>query len=176
MPHLEFLSFYQVIEFYFPRYTQEASVKAIATIVKDPAFSPHRTEQIMRVVTALSSRRAPRAGDERSQLRTTLLACVDHDEFIAFLSARSYLVDHLRLKNPKLSEINPRVGTSDFLERLSDRIYEIRCRIVHSKDNTVDQAMIVPHSAEARLIASDSEILEYLAQRVLIHSSQSLEV
>ena len=108
-------------------------------------------------------------------MRTTLDACVNQDELFRFIKERPHLIEHLKTKNSRLSDINPRFGTSDFYEKLCERLYDIRCRIVHSKEDAGGgQAMIAPHSPEARLISGDSQIMEYLAQRVLIHSAQSL--
>jgi hypothetical protein len=38
MPLLQFLAFYQVIEFYFPTYSQAEAHRKLKAILKDPPF------------------------------------------------------------------------------------------------------------------------------------------
>jgi hypothetical protein len=53
MPLLEFLAYYQAIEFFFPRYSETALRGRIETLVKDPRFSPHNARDVGRLVDVL---------------------------------------------------------------------------------------------------------------------------
>jgi len=72
MPLLQYLAFYQVIEYYYPTYSQEEAKRKIRTILKDPTFRTDRDGDIGKVLTAVSGH-GRGFGDERSQLRATIM-------------------------------------------------------------------------------------------------------
>jgi hypothetical protein len=61
---------------------------------------------------------------------------------------------------------------------VADRVYEIRCKIVHTKTDARDATfeLLLPFSAEAEQLSHDIELVQYLANRVLISSSTSLNI
>jgi hypothetical protein len=71
MPLLQFLAYYQVIEFYFPTYYRAEAKRKIRRILKDPTFRADRDADIGRVLSSLTSGRST-IGDERSMMRATM--------------------------------------------------------------------------------------------------------
>jgi hypothetical protein len=61
----------------------------------------------------------------------------------------------------------------DVRNDVADRIYDIRCKIVHTKDDSKggDLEMILPFSAEADLILYDIDLVQFIAKSVLISAS-----
>lgn len=59
---------------------------------------------------------------------------------------------------------------------MSQRIYEIRCRIVHTKAGEHDVDLLLPFSAEARILAFDLELLEFIVRTALIAGSRPLRL
>jgi hypothetical protein len=55
MPLLQFLAYYQVVEFYFPVYVQAEIRRRLKNILKDPAFTPHSDSQLSRLTGLFSS-------------------------------------------------------------------------------------------------------------------------
>jgi len=41
MPLLQFLGFYQVVEFYYPMYSEQDAIQRVKIILKDPRFDAH---------------------------------------------------------------------------------------------------------------------------------------
>jgi hypothetical protein len=61
----------------------------------------------------------------------------------------------------------------DVRDDVAARIYDIRCKIVHTKDDEhqLGHGMILPFSEEADELELDNVLLEFVAQKVLISSS-----
>ena len=62
MPLLQFLAFYQVLEFYFPIYSRAEAQRRLKTILKDPSFRGDRDTDIARLLSAIHINRT---GDVR---------------------------------------------------------------------------------------------------------------
>ncbi|WP_137279097.1 hypothetical protein [Pseudomonas rhizoryzae] len=180
MPLLQFLAFYQVIEFYFPIYSQSEAQRKLKTILKDPTFRGDRDTDIARLLAAIHVSRSGAFGDERSQLRATLMECSDSDglrffmesdpdrkEFF-FSKAKSSTYHKIPLANPNL----------DIRNDVADRIYDIRCKIVHMKSDSRDGnvELLLPFTPEAEQLAFDIDIVQHLAQLVLIAGSTSFNI
>jgi hypothetical protein len=175
MPLLQFLAFYQAIEFYFPTYSKAEAQRKLKAILKDPIFRGDRDADIGRLLAAIYISRSGAYGDERAQLRATLLECVDANALREFLqsdpqkkqfysakaSTQSYHT--IPLSNPTL----------DLRNDVADRIYDIRCKIVHTKNDSKDGEveLLLPFSPEAQGLVQDIELVKYLSQSVLIAGS-----
>lgn len=137
MPLLQFLAFYQVIEFYFFSYSQEEARRKIRGILKDPTFRLDRDSDIARLLSSVNVK-GRGFGDERSQLRATLNSCLTPEELRAFLTeneARKEFFTNKQkgLTNHKLALNNVE---ADLRNDVADLIYDIRCKIVHTKGDS----------------------------------------
>lgn len=177
MPLLQFLAFYQAVEFYFPTYARAEAQRRLKTILKDPTFRGDRDTDVGRLLTTISVNRGGGFGDEREQLRATLKECVDAEGLRAFFESnverRQYYEkgrDQPFHKIP-LSNVN-----ADLNGEVAERIYEIRCKIVHSKNESRDGGLdlLLPYSSEAQRLFFDVELMQFLAQAVLITASTPL--
>jgi hypothetical protein len=85
MPLLEYLAYYQSIEFYFPRYSAEEVRRRVEGIVKDPRFNPHLDRDIGRLVEVVQGKGGRTYGSELDQLKATLQSCVEPEEIREFV-------------------------------------------------------------------------------------------
>jgi hypothetical protein len=175
MPLLQFLAFYQVIEFYFPTYSQAEAQRKLRAILKDPTFRGDRDADIGKLLSAIYVSKSGSFGDERSQLRATLAECADPVALREFFEAsperrefyvgkgKGHLYHKLPLSNP----------SADLRNDVADRIYDIRCKIVHTKNDARDGEieLLLPFSKEAAQLSFDIELMHYLSQLVLIAGS-----
>ncbi|HTG35632.1 MAG TPA: hypothetical protein VLB76_22145 [Thermoanaerobaculia bacterium] len=178
MPLLQFLAFYQVIEFYFPIYSQSEAHRKLKAILKDPTFRGDRDTDIARLLAAIHISRSGTFGDERSQLRATLMECIDSDALRDFLEVDAgrkefFLNKAKSLPYKKISLASP---TADLRSDVADRVYDIRCKIVHTKADSKDGSveLLLPFSPEAEQLSFDIELVQRLAQLVLIAGSTPL--
>ena len=62
------------------------------------------------------------------------------------------------------------------MTEVSERIYEIRCRIVHSKASEGDFDVLLPYSSGIKKLNFDLELIEFISRKVLIASSRPLNL
>lgn len=174
LPLLRFLALYQCIEYFFPTYSESEAKRRIGIILKDPAFRSDRDSDIARILIAIKTNRSG-FGNEKSQLKSVVNACVDPDELRLFIKSNVDLTDHFGGKTKKFGfhKIPLENQLIDIRSDIAERIYDIRCKIVHTKDDDYPdgKGMILPFSDEAESLELDNLLLEFVAQRVLITSS-----
>lgn len=179
MPLLQFLAFYQCIEFFFPQFSRLQTIAKIKNVLKDPAFDGAKDSDINIIVNATLEGRRGSLLDERKQLRATLEQCVDAVALLDFLNEteqrKAYYGTHFK----KISD--KRISLSEdgvVVEQTCERIYDIRCKVVHTKnlDGGEGDEMILPFSREADLLMDDVDLIKFLARKVLVASSVPFRV
>jgi hypothetical protein len=174
MPLLQFLAFYQVVEFYFPIYSEAEAQRKLKAILKDPTFRGDRDADIGKLLSAIHVSRSGGFGDERSQLRATLAECVDADALRTFFESDADRREFYTGKGKSHSYHRIPLGSpgTDLRTDVADRIYDIRCKIVHTKNDSRDQLdLLLPFSKEAEQLSHDIELVQYVAQSVLVAGS-----
>jgi hypothetical protein len=178
MPLLRYLAFYQSIEFYFPRYSQTEVRKRISAILKQPTFRLYRDDDVDRLISVIQLGRSGGLGSERSQLRAVVNECVGADEMRKYLTGTKDREEHFSGKGPKSKYYKIPIASknADVRNDVADRIYDIRCKIVHTKndDSDSDFPMILPFSDDADHLLHDIDLVEYVARSVLVFSSEEL--
>jgi hypothetical protein len=178
MPLLEYLAYYQSIEYYFPRYSAEEVRRRVERIVKDPRFNPHLDRDVGRLVEVVQGKGGRTYGSELEQLKATLRSCVEQEEIREFLQADEQREEFFRERRGPLT---PRTLTvadrdTDLRDATASRIYDLRCRIVHTKDEPEAGGLerLLPNSPEVQLLGQDLALLRLLAVRVIVASSREL--
>ena len=175
LPLLEFLAYYQAIEFFFPAFAHAEVSVSLRTELLNPRFNPNSDADISRLI-ALSAPAVKAGIGEREQLRATLRAATTLEglrEAIARIETRE--VSPLTVKSKKLKGVTAlQVDRDDLREQLADRVYTIRCRIVHAKQDggTQGEELLLPASDETAFLWADVEILRYVAQQAIFSQSQ----
>lgn len=178
MPLLQFLAFYQSIEFFFPRFSQIELRKKLATILKNPTFRPDHDDEVDRIISMVRAGRNGGLGDERSQLRAVINQCISAEEMRDFLQddpdqASPYSGKGGKLRYHRLPLSNK---TLDLRDDVASRIYDIRCKIVHTKNDMRDTELeiLLPFSDDAELLMHDIDLVHFVSKSVLIAASMSL--
>jgi hypothetical protein len=169
-PISQFLAFYQCVEYFFPRYSRQATIEKVKNLLKEPVFDETQDKDLSRLVDLATD--AQRNFDERSQLRATVQACVEEGTLRDFICENESRMAFFE-KDYKIISREKLELSNGLLESVSKRIYDIRCKVVHTKN--VDRGnvteMILPGSKEADALRDDIEVLQFIAQRVLVVSS-----
>lgn len=179
MPLLRYLAFYQAIEFYFPLYSRADAARRVRNLLKNPGFNVNREHDIGRLLAIVQAGANKSFGDERSQLKATLRECLDAEGLQQFISDDADRLESLSSKNSELSRVRLNLdGNDDIREQVAERIYDIRCKIVHSKAISAEPEvkLLLPFSREAESMGHDVALIEYVAQQVLVASSSPLTV
>lgn len=179
MPLLQFLAYYQSIEYYFPTYSKAEAQRRIRGILKDPTFRPEREGDIGRILTAVQVGGSG-FGDERSQIKATLQECLDPDRLREFLTRDEQIKEFYVGKASSQSghKIPINSPTVDLRGDVAERIYDIRCKIVHTKSGNRDGELeiLLAFSREAQSLQFDIELIQYVAREVLIAASSQLRI
>ena len=178
MPLLQYLAFYQCIEFYFPRYSQLEARKRVSSLLKRPTFRPNRDDDLDAVISAVQLARSGGFGSERNQLRSVINECISAEEVRDYLQSDKERFEHFsgKAKN-KFHKVPITNKLADLRNDVADRIYDIRCKIVHTKNDESedDLKMILPFSEDADYLIQDVELVEFVSRSVLSSSSSDLE-
>lgn len=180
MPLLQFLAFYQSIEYFFPLYSQEEAKRKIRNILKDESFRTEKDSDIVKILTAIKSNSSNTFGDERSQLRATLLECIDPAELRSFLIETEERKEFFSKATKGITKHKIPINneTLDLRNDIAERLYDIRCKIVHTKADGKETEIdiLLPFSKEAELLYNDIELINFLAKRIIIASSVPLNI
>lgn len=180
MPIFQYLAFYQSIEYYFPIYSSLDAKQKIQNLIKDPRFNPNKDSDISRIISTIKiSGGGKTFGNEREQLRATINSCTDSIELRNFLQLDEKRFEFYAKNNGKdiaKQKISIESDVADLISEVSERIYEIRCRIVHSKQSEGNFEVLLPYSAEVKKINYDIELIEFITRKVLISSSRPINL
>ncbi len=177
MPLMRFLANYQVLEFYFPVYSEIEAQRTLRNVLKDPTFDPTRDADVSRLLSAIKVGAKGRTyGNESEQLEATIRHCVTADDLRSFLISedearyRFYTTDDAK---KVVGETLPvRKKSDDHRGAVAKRIYAIRNRIVHTKGSFEEREPLLPFDPETRHLRHDIELVEFLARKVLVASSR----
>jgi hypothetical protein len=179
MPLLQFLAFYQCIEFFFPQYSRQETIAKIKNVLKDPAFDGTKDSSINVILNATMEGRRGSLLEERKQLGATMKQCVDAAALRDFLNETEERKRYYGSDYKKISD--KRIVLSDdsgVVDQTAEHIYDIRCKVVHTKnlEGGEGDEMILPFSKEVDLLMDDVELIKFLARKVLIASSTPLGI
>ncbi|MFI5728533.1 hypothetical protein ACIA49_00315 [Kribbella sp. NPDC051587] len=174
LPLLEFLAYYQVLEFYFSHHIRRQSIIALREELKDPRFRSDSDDDLSRILRIASNDSGTR-NNEEEQLQAALRGTVSKENLLSFISSQDSILDSLTGKRilDGVPQLNLQDKGSDVRDQLARRIYAIRCRVVHSKaDGGARRSVpLLPFSQEAGRLDGDIQVLRFLAQKAIIAGS-----
>lgn len=171
LPLLQFLAYYQVLEYFFPVYGRAELVQRFRREFRDPRFNPANDRDVARLVQILAGS-GKGYMPESSQLEATIKHCVDENALMEFLTETTNRSDFFtgkqELKGAK--SLNFDTKAPSIITQVAARIYQIRCRIVHSKEDggAAGVEMLLPLGPESRSLFQDISLVRFIAQKVLI--------
>lgn len=175
-PLLSYLTYYQILEFYMPVYARAELLRQFKLILKDPTLDPDDDVGVSRILGAAVD--AGRDESERSQLRSTIQACVTDADLSRFLSQEGSSVEPLFSKSTiaEVRHLNSKDRSLPMIAQVAERVYDIRCRIVHAKDSASSgkPKPLFPSNPEAKRLAADILLIQFLAQRVISATGRSM--
>lgn len=175
MPLLQFLAFYQSIEYYYGVFYNAEISRKVRSIIKTPTFRADNDVDIARIVSTIRSKGLGFVS-EKDQLRATLRECVRNEDIEDFINNDSDRKEffHSKAKGITSYTLNLQNRNHELVNQVTDRIYDIRCKIVHTKSDDSDGEieLLLPYSNEAEKLGHDIELVRFIAQKVLIYSSK----
>lgn len=180
MPLLQFLAYYQVLEYYYPVYSKAEATRRLQRALKEPGFRADRDKDVSRLLNVIQDARGGGIFDERSQLKATLTECIDTKSLTEYLTATPERKAWFGKKSDALGTraIPFSDQRMDVINEVAERIYQIRCKIVHTKaeGGGEEVELLLPYSKEAEMLSHDIELARYVSQRVLISASARFQL
>lgn len=179
MPLGQYLAFYQAIEFYYTVYSYRDAQLRIKNLLKDPRFDVSKEKDLSKILNIVKFNNSSNSfGNELEQLKATLKHCIDVQDVRDFVEQESFEKEtftNRQVKKLAKNGINLQYDDSDLLfSDIAKRIYEIRCRIVHTKGVQDNVETLHPLSNEVRFIGADLKLIEFVAKKILIANSQAM--
>jgi hypothetical protein len=175
MPLLQFLAYYQVVEYYYSTFSNFDITRRLQSIIKHPAFRVENDSDIERIISTVKTRGGNNSS-EKEQLKATLRECLDDSALPSFFTENSERGAFFATKNKGITSksINLQNKNVELYAQVAERIYDIRCKIVHIKgdDNDGEVELLLPYSTEAEKLSYDIELMRFLAQQVMIYCSR----
>jgi len=171
LPLVQYLALYQVMEYYFPMYAERLRCRRLSQILRNPRFDAFSDKDITRAVQSVIGSGAARGPSERHQLQAVLQACINEEDLRAILAEN----EQIRIavgKKDGLSRhrLNLKNEQTGILDQVAFRVYDIRCRIVHTKlpeEDADSLPPLMPYSKEANEMTGDLLLMRYLAQQTI---------
>lgn len=175
MPLVQFLAYYQVLEYYFPAYSRTKTVNALRSKLRE-IYGVARETDVVGIFQALRTNRRAVFGQEKDQLRHTIEECMSPRELRDFLftAEREAFYSDAASSAVSTVQIDMSGESTDQRGDVARRVYEIRNRIVHTKSEHDDLDPLLPFDREIELLRYDIELVRFLAQRVLAASAKPL--
>jgi hypothetical protein len=177
MPLLQFLAYYQVLEFFFPMHFRQHLLRRLRQELTDPRFDVTDDAHLARLLTTAISGGRVGYGSEREQLKATINGCVDESTLRDFLREDPELL-HVLADKKTIKHVPAVVDDGhhgNLIDQVSERIYAIRNRVVHAKGDGSETAvdLLLPGSPEAAALAADVSVLKFLAQKAIVAGGTS---
>lgn len=176
LPLQEFLAYYQVLEFFFDRAVREDVIRSVRTAIARPQFDHHDDRQIADII----ARAAPAAKvslSEREQLRVTVRSAVTAADLRELVEVLDEQEEHFTARKQRIGGLSAlNLNSSALHDEVADRIYALRCRIVHTKDSGASRSagILLPTSEEARHLSLEMPLIRHIAEEAILSRSRPI--
>ncbi|MFG3042476.1 hypothetical protein ACGFYZ_36815 [Streptomyces sp. NPDC048330] len=163
---LFYLSYYQILEHYLPAVHKRETVRKVRRILRSLDFDEEKDSSVLQI---LSSVERSHGASEGEQLRMLVAECVPEGKLLDFFALDHG--GHFDKNGPisGVSAINVKSG-EPLASQVAKRIYKLRNRIVHAKDDVryAESKVLLPLSREALRLRPDIDLLRLLAIEVIV--------
>ncbi|MFG3584805.1 hypothetical protein [Streptomyces sp. NPDC047990] len=167
-PPFIFLSYYQVLEYYLPMAHKRDAVKALRIALRDPYFDEGEDSSVLALLHSIE--RLKQASEE-DQLKVLMRDFVREEKLKEFFKDAD--LKHFASKGPiaGIPEISFHPKSDPLSLQVAKRVYALRNRIVHAKDDPkyASIPVLLPRSVEANNLKPDISLARLLATEAVIH-------
>ncbi|WCL50655.1 hypothetical protein [Leptospira sp. GIMC2001] len=179
-PSIQFLNFYQILEFYFSAFTSDSHINKMKNILKSATFDLRVDEKINELYDIIKSSVQNTNRDEKNSLKIVIENGLKYNYFREIIQNNEEIKKFF-LKDKKLSKYNLDFHelklNDNFISNLTNRIYDIRCQIVHKKVNpneNENEIFIYPNSEKEYLLKFDIFILKEITRNIIYNKGYGI--
>jgi len=175
-PLFQYLAYYQAIEYFFPSFHGIELIRRVRNTLRDPRFDVESDSRIQSILN-IATNDGRLYSSEKDQLLSTIKGSVTEDDLRDLINNTKDMDSFLSKGNQIKGIPGVSLATrANILEMASDRIYKLRCRIVHSKADggaSGHPDVLLPYSAEAQNLHYDIILIHFICQKVIISGARS---
>lgn len=168
---MRFLSFYQVMEYFFVQTANERLYEKLSNKLKDPMFTLSDSN-LDKLVQDVVKHRIE--NDETEMLKNVLGKFVEEQELISFIKLyETFLGKQVYSKKHDVfgSSMEVRLEQGQVISNIAKHIKETRNAIVHSSDRFERNTRHIPFTESTGQIEIDIPVMKFLAEKVIINSA-----
>lgn len=175
VPKIKFLSFYNVLEYFFDKVYIDDKCKKIQKIITSPKFNHSNLNHYKKILEVFDIKKAKNLEktniNEFDSLKLLISKYIDLNEFRSFLNEYRYYIenDAHKIENTKFSLLD---SDECIVSKISKRVYQVRNALVHSKDT--ENIRYAPRKDDI-YIYNEIELIKYLAQEIIIATSELIK-
>jgi hypothetical protein len=173
-PNQEFLSYYQVLEYYFLRVSDEILHTSVKSLINSPSFNASY-ENVSRLIRTLQKN--DYSSDETEMLKAVLEKYVDEDDLIEYIRALEEEVGAKLYSDTKKKAFGEaasiRLEKGHALNNTARVIKRIRNALVHSSDKFNREECFLPLSEAEAVVMEYIPIVKLLAEKVIFATAKS---
>jgi hypothetical protein len=165
-PPQAFLSYYQALEYFIPTAIMQSAIKKMRQELRDPSFDGASDASLLRLVEAA---RGSIAAAEPHQLRTVINEYVRTSRLEEFFRRGwgGYFSPRGPIKGVPQISLNDK--NQSLQDQVAERVYRIRNRIVHAKNDPRlgNARVLLPRSSESNALTPDVLLVRLLATEAI---------
>lgn len=167
-PVIAFLSYYQVLEYFFLSVSDEQLYQKLIRRLSDPKFrlQPDHLNKLIQDTLSHNYKT-----DETEMLKNVITKHIEVGELTHFIETyEKYLGEPLFTKKRQLfgDETEIKLATNHVIGNTASRVKKVRNALVHSSDRHERQDVFVPTSANEEIVRKELPLVRYLAERVIV--------
>ncbi|MBB5477650.1 hypothetical protein [Micromonospora parathelypteridis] len=164
-----YILYYQSVEYYLPLHDRKAAIQQIRRTLHSPLFSLSEDEDVLSLIGILGRQSSK---SERDSFVDLVADSVGSDRIMNWLTQLERSVpEHFTKRGPikHVTTLSSKDTSRDIVKQVANRIYDVRCRIVHSKAGGGKEGIeaIFPGDREANALQPDLELLRVVAIEVI---------
>jgi hypothetical protein len=168
IPELQFLAFYQVLEYFFVAVSDEALYGRLRTRLADPAFTPapKHLDNLIKDVTSHSQET-----NENEMLKLVLQKYVDESELTDFIRRYEAFLDdkyYTKKRDRFAVETEVKLQPGHVFGNVATVVKAVRNALVHSSDRFQRVGRHVPFTKSSELVVKEVPLMKFLAERVIL--------
>lgn len=174
-PILQFLAYYQVLEYFFLRVSDQKLYAKISGRINDPSFITD-SSNLDKIIHDVENHK--RTTDEKEMFKIVLETFIDEGDLITLVKQYDdYLGSKKYTKKQYVfgEQVEVRPSEGHIFGNLAKRIKIVRNALVHSSDRYERNQRHIPFSETTEMVQIEIPILQYLAEKVIIGSAENLE-
>jgi hypothetical protein len=172
---LRFLALYQILEYFFLKTSDEKLYSRLKSRIGSLAFACEATHFDRLIQDVLDHRRE---NDEKEMLKLVIEKYVDEDELIEFINSYEASLPKEKPLTSKQkvfgSEVQASPAKGHVFGTSAKSIKVIRNALVHSSDRHERQDRYIPFSPATKTVEDYIPLMDFLAQKVMIATGQSI--